>query len=102
MAKVEKVEQFEPMGDRILVQPEKPKEKSGIIIPEAAKQETRSNRGTVVAVGAGKYDSNGELIPMRTKVGDIVMFHPNSYDIISNAEETYFVLQESAVMIRIK
>lgn len=94
-------EQFEPLEDLILVIPEKQKE-NVIVVNDAVKKALRTNRGMVHAVGEGKYDNNGKLIPMRLKVGDVVMFHPNGYDVLSNSEQEFYLMRESAVMVRIK
>ncbi|MBR4316500.1 MAG: co-chaperone GroES, partial [Alphaproteobacteria bacterium] len=46
--------------------------KGGIIIPDTAKE--KPSRGRVLAVGDGTTFENGNTIPMRVKVGDIVLF----------------------------
>merc|ERR1712113_512164 len=73
MAMAQAFKRFVPTADRILVQKVKADVKSagGIILPDAAKQEV--NQATVLAVGSGKRNQNGELIPMNTKVGDVVV-----------------------------
>lgn len=65
---------LEPFADYIVVHRDEAKEKSegGIIIPDNAKE--RQHRGTVVAVGPGRYTESGTLIPMRVKDGDRVLF----------------------------
>ncbi len=67
-------QKFRPLGDRVLVKRLESEEKtqSGIIIPDAAKEKAQT--GAVVAVGAGRRDSAGKLIPMDVKVGDMVYF----------------------------
>jgi len=62
-----------PLGDRVLVEPQKEEEvkKGGIIIPDSAKE--KPQQGKVVAVGKGKYDDSGKLIPMTVKPGDLVL-----------------------------
>ena len=65
---------IQPTLDRVAVRPEKieQKTKSGIITSTGDKE--NKNTGTVVAVGPGRYDSNGNLIPMGLKAGDKVVF----------------------------
>lgn len=65
-------EKFRPLGDRVLIQrlEEQEKTSGGIIIPDAAKE--RAQTCKVVAVGAGKLDAAGKVIPMHVKVGDLV------------------------------
>jgi chaperonin GroES len=62
-----------PLGDRVLVKRVEPEEKvkSGIIIPDTAKE--KPMEGKVVAVGAGKTDENGKRIAMDVKKGDRVL-----------------------------
>mmetsp|Transcript_97669 Transcript_97669/g.291701 ORF Transcript_97669/g.291701 Transcript_97669/m.291701 type:complete len:103 (+) Transcript_97669:77-385(+) len=64
---------FLPLADRILVQKLKAEVKSagGILLPDSAKQEV--NQAKVLAVGAGRKNLKGELIPMNTSVGDTVV-----------------------------
>jgi chaperonin GroES len=60
---------FEPLADRVLVEPNAPQEKtkSGIIIPDTAKE--KPQKGKVIAVGPGKEDEK-----MTLKEGDEVLY----------------------------
>ena len=62
-----------PLGDRVLVEQAEEKEvkKGGIIIPDSAKE--KPMEGKVIAVGPGKRDDNGKLIPMNVKKGDKIL-----------------------------
>lgn len=66
---------FQPLGDHILVEVAVKEEKtaSGIFLPDTVKKD-KPQTGKVVAVGKGKLDENGKLIPMEVKPGDEVMF----------------------------
>ena len=63
-----------PLEDRVLIRPQEAEEVTsfGIIITDTATE--GSVRGTVVAVGPGKYSENGTLIPLTVKVGDEVLY----------------------------
>jgi chaperonin GroES len=65
---------FKPLFNNILVErkEEETTTKGGIIIPDTAKE--KPSRGRVLAVGDGTTFENGNTIPMRVKVGDIVLF----------------------------
>lgn len=63
-----------PLGDRVLVEPVEKEETiaGGLLLPETAKE--KPQQGKVLAAGAGRYDEDGERIPMDVKVGDLVLF----------------------------
>ena len=66
-------EKFRPLGGRVLIKRtdhEEKRESALIIIPDSAKE--KAHTGKVIAVGAGRLDKSGELIPLQVKVGDIV------------------------------
>ena len=68
-----------PLEDRVIIRPSEIEEvtTSGIIIPDS---ETEGPvRGTVLAVGPGKYTDNGTLIPMNLSVGDEVLYGTKYY-----------------------
>lgn len=62
-----------PIGDHILVEPAEEKEvkRGGIVIPDTAKE--KPTEGIVRAVGTGKRDDEGKLIPMEVKEGDRII-----------------------------
>ena len=64
---------IQPLGERVLVEPlaEKEVEQGGIIIPDAAKE--KPQEGKVVALGTGKLDDSGKVIPFNVKKGDTVL-----------------------------
>lgn len=63
-----------PLHDRVIVErvPEEKKTAGGIIIPDTAKE--KPQEGKVIAVGPGRTDKNGKLIPMDMKKGDRILF----------------------------
>ena len=65
---------LKPLGDRVLVKPAPKEEKtaSGLYISSGAQE--KPQRGTIVAVGAGKVNDKGERIPMDVQVGDVVIY----------------------------
>ncbi len=70
----DKKSKLRPLEDRIVVEPMSEMETSvsGIIIPDSVSK-GKPKKGKVVAVGEGKYDTNGKRIPMDIKVGDVVL-----------------------------
>ena len=106
MAKETSKISIQPIGDRVLVKREdKPEKKSasGIIIPDTAQKE-KSKRGVIVAVGAGRINDEGKLIPTAVKVGAKVYFNSgwdNEVDAGEDDEE-YFLVKESDILAIIK
>ena len=62
-----------PLGDKILVKrvEAQTKTKSGIFLPETAKE--KPQEATVVAVGDGRLLENGKRAPFQVKKGDKVI-----------------------------
>ena len=93
-----------PLGDRIVVKPsEKEGEKklaSGIILAAAADKD-KPARGTVVAVGPGKFE-DGKHVPMQVKAGDTVLFSKYGFDEVKIEGVDYYILSESSVLAVIK
>jgi chaperonin GroES len=61
---------FRPLHDRVVVRRIDAEEKTagGIIIPDTAKE--KPQQGEVLAVGPGKCDEAGKLVPLDVKAGD--------------------------------
>ena len=65
---------IKPLEDRILVQPLEAEQTtaSGLVIPDTAKE--KPQEGTVLAVGAGRFDDKGNRVPVDVAVGDVVIY----------------------------
>ena len=63
-----------PLNDRVIVKrvEEEKKSAGGIVIPDTAAE--KPSQGEVIAVGPGKTDDNGKIIPMGVKSGNRVLF----------------------------
>jgi chaperonin GroES len=64
---------MKPLNDRVLVKRMEAEEtsKSGLIIPDTAKEKPMEAR--VVAVGVGRLDDSGKRIELEVKAGDRVL-----------------------------
>jgi chaperonin GroES len=64
-----------PLHNYVLVEPAKREEmtKGGIALPNNALDKESPVRGTVVAVGPGRYEY-GAMIPMWVKAGDVALY----------------------------
>jgi chaperonin GroES len=63
-----------PLGDRVVIEPTPREEmtKSGIVLPDTAKE--KPQEGTVLAVGPGAFDNDGKRVPIDVKAGDKVLY----------------------------
>ena len=88
-----KSHKLRPLEDRIVVEPMSEMETtaSGIIIPDTVSK-GKPKKGKVVAVGAGKYDTEGKRIPMDVKVGDVVLLEDwGATEVKIDGKELYVV-----------
>jgi chaperonin GroES len=91
------------LGDRVLVRPEEAMKKtaSGILIPDAAKGE-KATRGTVLAVGPGRMNDDGKVLPMSVRVGQKVFFNPGWESEIEMGDEKLHLIHETDIKAVIK
>jgi chaperonin GroES len=63
-----------PLGDRVVIEPTPREEmtKSGIVLPDTAKE--KPQEGTIIAVGPGAFDNDGKRMPIDVKKGDKVLY----------------------------
>ena len=86
-----------PLGDRVIVEALKAeKSKSGIIIPDTAKE--KPQQGRVVAVGPGRVNDSGERIQPEVKAGDTVLFGKYSGTEIELESQELLILRESDIL----
>lgn len=86
-----------PLADRVVIKPleQESKTKSGIIIPDTAKE--KSQKGKVIAVGKGKYE-DGKPVPLSVKLGDIVLYKEYGGDEIKLDGEEVMILKEEDIL----
>jgi chaperonin GroES len=89
---------IKPLGDRVLVHPMEEDEvrKSGIIIPDTAKE--KPVEGSVVAVGPGKTQDDGKIVPISVKVGDKVIYGKYAGTELKYDDEDYLLLREDDLL----
>ena len=87
-----------PLDDRVLVKQSEAEEKTagGIVLPDTAKE--KPQRGTVVAVGAGKLLDSGSRSKMTLKKGDEVFYGKYSGTEIKIDGDEYVILKETDVL----
>ena len=89
-----------PLQDRILVkridESSEEKTKGGIIIPDSAKE--KPQQAKVVAVGKGKVNDDGKLMPVDVKVGDTILFGKYSGSEIKMDGVDHLILREDDIL----
>ena len=87
-----------PLGDRVLVKSVEEDEqvKGGIIIPDSAKE--KPQQATVIALGTGKKDDDGNAVDFLVKVGDVVLVSKYGGTEVKFDDELYQLLREDDIL----
>ncbi|AFQ42756.1 MULTISPECIES: co-chaperone GroES [Desulfosporosinus] len=88
---------IKPLADRVIIKalPMEEKTKSGIIMPDTAKE--KPQEGEIVAVGPGKVEK-GERIALEVKVGDRVIYSKYAGTEVKYDGEEYLILKENDIL----
>jgi len=95
MAKVK----IKPIGDRVLIKhldEDKEQVRGGIIIPDSAKE--KPQEAEVIALGTGKRDESGKVIPFEVKVGDRVLVGKYGGTEVKLEEQKYTLVREDDIL----
>lgn len=89
---------IKPLSDHIFVEAlsEEKTTKGGIFIPESADE--KPEIGKVIAVGPGKTNDEGKIIPLNVKIGDKVLFTKYAPNEIKIDDKEYLVIREDDVL----
>ena len=72
------------------------KTKGGIIIPDTAKE--KPEQGKIVAVGKGRVNDDGKLMPVGVKVGDTILFAKYSGSEVELDGEKHLIMREEDIL----
>jgi chaperonin GroES len=89
-----------PLNDRVIVRrvAEEQKTAGGIIIPDTAKE--KPQEGSVVAVGPGRRDDDGNRVPLEVQKGDRILFSKYAgSEIKIDGEEHVFMREDDILAI---
>lgn len=91
-----------PLRDRVLVRrlEERDTVKSGIIIPDTAKE--KPHEGEVIAVGSGRLDEKGVRIPLDVKPSDRILFGKYTGNDIMIDDQEFLILREEDILAKVK
>jgi chaperonin GroES len=90
---------FRPLQDRVMVKRLEngvEKTKGGIIIPDTAKE--KPEQGKIVAVGKGRVNDDGKLMPVGVKVGDTILFAKYSGSEVELDGEKHLIMREEDIL----
>jgi len=87
-----------PLGDRLLVERLEAEEKTagGIVLPDTAKE--KPIQGKVIAVGEGRRNDDGKIVPMTVKKGDRILFGKYSGSEVKLDAKEYLIMKEDDVL----
>lgn len=93
---------LQPLGNRVLLQRTEQEEsvKGGIILPDTAKKKQEAAK--VIAIGPGKKNKSGELVPPPVKVGDTVLIDKYSGQEVTLDDEEFVVVRADDIIAIIK
>jgi chaperonin GroES len=88
---------IKPLADRVIIKalPMEEKTKSGIIMPDTAKE--KPQEGEILAVGPGKVEK-GERVALEVKVGDHVFYSKYAGTEVKVDGEEYLILKEADIL----
>src|SRR5206468_6014726 len=89
---------IKPLGDRVVIRPAQREEvtASGVILPDTAKE--KPQRGTVLAVGPGKLNDNGQRTPLEVSEGTEVLYAKYAGTEVKIDGEDLLIVRESDIL----
>ena len=93
---------LKPLGDRVIVKADEAEAQTASGLYLASESKEKPQTGTVIAVGEGKIDKDGNKFPVPVKVGDKVIYSKYggaevSYDgedvLILRADDIYAICE---------
>ncbi len=90
-----------PLHDRVLLKRLEEKEvtKSGIIIPDTAKE--KPLEAEIIAVGKGRVTEDGKVIPLDVKKGDKVLIGKFSGTEVMIGDVEHLIVKEEEILAKI-
>ncbi len=89
---------IKPLGDRVVIKvlEGETTTKSGILLPDTAKE--KPQEGEVVAVGAGKVLDNGQRVALDVKTGDRIIFSKYAGTEVKFDGQEYLIVSERDIL----
>ena len=89
---------IKPLEDRIVVQAIEAEKTtaSGLVIPDTAKE--KPQEGSVVAIGPGRIDDNGNRVPIDVAIGDKVIYSKYGGTEVKYSGQEYLILSARDIL----
>lgn len=89
---------IKPLGDRVVIKAleREEKTKSGIVLPDTAKE--KPQEGKIIAVGTGKMLDNGQRVALEVKEDDKVIFSKYAGTEVKIDGQDYLILSERDIL----
>ncbi len=89
---------IKPLFDLVLIKPleEETKTPSGIVLPETAKE--KPQKGEVMALGPGATTDDGKVLPMKIKVGQVVMYKKWGGNEVKVGTEEWLLVEQKDIL----
>ena len=103
------------VGDRVLIKPVKPDEKtaSGLFLPPGVEEKEKVRQGYIIKAGPGYplplptdeddmwkgRDEQVKYIPLQAKEGDLAIFLQNAFTEVIYQNEKYFIVPQAAILM---
>lgn len=94
---------IQPLADRVVikvVEATEEKTKSGLYVPDTAKE--KPMEGEVLAVGPGALNEKGERVPLDVAVGDKVIYSKYGGMEVKIDGDAYLILSERDILAKFK
>jgi chaperonin GroES len=94
----EDISMIKPLGDRVVIKvlEGEMKTKSGIVLPDTAKE--KPQEGEIIEVGTGKVLENGQRIALDVKVGDRIIFSKYAGTEVKFEGQEYLIVSERDIL----
>ncbi len=89
---------LKPLGDRVIVKQDAAEEKTaaGLLIAKGAQE--KPQRGTVISVGEGKLDKDGNFVKPAVKEGDSVLYGKYGGTEVKVGDDDYLILRADDIL----
>lgn len=94
---------LEPLYDNVILKIKQTEQEqvlaNGLVYKNEALAQVRDDKGEVVAVGHGRLTTNGEIVELKVKPGDKVIYNKFAGTEMQIENENYLIIKESDILV---